>query len=101
MDLAEGHVAALKFLDKAPGVFVHNLGTGKGYSVLDMVKAFEKASGKPIPYKIVSRRPGDVAVCYADPSKAAAELGWKATRDVNDMCADAWRWQSQNPNGYR
>lgn len=101
MDLAEGHVAALKFLDNAPGVFVHNLGTGTGYSVLDMVKAFEKASGRSVPYKIAPRRPGDVAACYADPSKAAAELGWKATRDVNDMCADAWRWQSQNPNGYR
>jgi UDP-glucose 4-epimerase len=100
MDLAEGHVAALCYLDENPGVHVHNLGTGIGYSVLDMVKAFEKACGKPVPYSIVQRRPGDVAACYADPAKAERELGWRAVRSIDDMCADTWRWQSANPQGY-
>ena len=76
------------------------MGTGKGYSVLDMVKNFEKASGRPIKYKILPRRPGDIATCYADPSKAKLELGWEATRDIDEMCEDSWRWQKNNPNGY-
>ena len=77
-----------------------NLGTGNGYSVLEMVKAFEEASGRPVPYEIVARRPGDVAACYADPSHALEVLGWKAERGLKEMCEDAWRWQSQNPDGY-
>ena len=84
----------------AQGVFTYNLGTGTGYSVLDLVHAFEKAYGKPLPYRIVDRRPGDVAECYADPSKAYEELGWKAELDVNRMCEDSWRWQKNNPKGY-
>ncbi len=100
-DLAEGHVAALKtLLERGQSVTV-NLGTGQGYSVLDVVKAFEAASGRPVPYQLVARRPGDVAQCYADPTQALALLGWKASRGLNQMCADAWRWQSNNPNGYR
>lgn len=101
MDLAEGHVAALRFIDAHPGVSIHNLGTGIGYSVLDMVHAFEKASARAVPYQISARRPGDVAACYADPAKAAAELHWSATRGIDEMCADTWRWQQQNPDGYR
>ncbi len=101
MDLAVGHLKALDKLMENPGIAVYNLGTGKGYSVLDMVAAFADASGREIPYEIVARRPGDVAVCYADPSKAQSELNWRAERDVGQMCADAWRWQSKFPNGYR
>jgi UDP-glucose 4-epimerase len=98
MDLAEGH---LKALDKQrQGVHVWNLGTGQGYSVLQMLHAFEKASGQAVPYRIAPRRPGDIAVCYADPTKAAQELGWKAQRGLHDMMRDAWHWQQQNPNGY-
>ena len=101
MDLAEGHVAALKALfDKGRG-FTVNLGTGHGYSVLDVVKAFEKASGRKVPYRIAPRRPGDAAQCYADPALAREVLGWQATRTLDEMCADSWRWQSANPNGYR
>ncbi len=100
VDLAAGHVKALQRVLGKNGLDVYNLGTGTGYSVLDVVKAFEKASGVKINYKIVDRRPGDVAVCYSDPSKAYAELGWKAERGIDEMCADSWRWQSQNPNGY-
>ncbi len=101
VDLALGHVAAIKRLAEHPGELVTvNLGTGNGYSVLEMVKAFEKASGRPVPYEIVDRRPGDVASCYADPAKAYELLGWKAERGLEEMCEDAWRWQSQNPNGY-
>ena len=100
VDLAKGHVAALKKLQSGAGIFTYNLGTGVGYSVLDMLHAFEKACGKTLPYEIVSRRPGDVAACYADPEKAAAELGWRAQYGVDRMCADSWRWQSQNPNGF-
>jgi UDP-glucose 4-epimerase len=101
MDLAEGHVAALKALfDKGRG-FTVNLGTGHGYSVLDVVKAFEKASGRKVPYRIAPRRPGDAAQCYADPALAREVLGWHATRTLDEMCADSWRWQSANPNGYR
>lgn len=99
VDLAKGHVAALKS-NKESGVYTYNLGTGKGYSVLDIIKAFEKASGVKIPYDIVSRRPGDIAAVYADPSKAQKELGWQAELGIDEMCADSWRWQSHNPNGY-
>lgn len=100
VDLAKGHVKALKALENKPQVLTVNLGTGNGYSVLDMVKAFEKAAGKDIPYQIVNRRPGDIAICYADPTYAGKQLGWKAECDLDEMCEDAWRWQSQNPNGY-
>ena len=99
-DLADGHVKALENIDKFDGVAVINLGTGRGYSVLEVVKAFEKASGKKVPYKIVGRREGDIQTCYADPSYAKKVLGWSAKHDINDMCKDAWNWQSKNPNGY-
>lgn len=100
-DLAEGHVAALRHLMAPQGAsFTANLGTGRGYSVLELVRAFERASGRPIPYDIVARRPGDVAACYADPSRARELLGWQATRDLDAMCTDSWRWQQSNPNGY-
>ncbi|WP_020402818.1 UDP-glucose 4-epimerase GalE [Gracilimonas tropica] len=101
VDLAIGHLKALEKLASNPGLVVYNLGTGKGSSVLDMVKAFEKASGKEVPYKIAPRRPGDIAACYADPSKAENELGWTAKRGIEEMCEDTWRWQSHNPNGYK
>ncbi len=100
VDLALGHVKALKKIEEKAGVCVYNLGTGNGYSVLDMVKAFGEACGKELPYKIQARRPGDIATCYADPAKAKAELGWEATKGLAEMCADSWRWQSNNPNGY-
>ena len=100
VDLALGHVKALKKIEEKAGVCVYNLGTGNGYSVLDMVKAFSKACGKEIKYEIKARRPGDIASCYADPAKAKAELGWEATKGLEEMCADSWRWQSENPNGY-
>lgn len=100
VDLALGHVKAVEKVEKEEGLFIYNLGTGKGYSVLDVVKAFEKASGVEIPYAIGPRRDGDIATCYSDPSKAFKELGWKAERDIEEMCEDSWRWQSQNPNGY-
>jgi len=100
VDLARGHVAALKKLQSGEGVYTYNLGTGVGYSVLDMLHAFEKACGKTLAYEVVERRPGDIASCYADPTKAAEELGWRAEYGVERMCADTWRWQSQNPNGF-
>lgn len=100
MDLADGHVAALKKVGQKEGLHVYNLGTGNGYSVLDMVKAFELASGKQVPYKIVERRPGDIAECWADPSKAMRDLEWKADRTLEEMTTDTWRWQSNNPQGY-
>ncbi len=100
VDLAIGHIKALKKLEKDKGVLIYNLGTGVGYSVLDMVKAFEKAANLKINYEIKPRRAGDIATCYADPSKAEKELGWKATRDLEQMCSDTWRWQTNNPNGY-
>ena len=100
VDLALGHIKAVEKVEGAEGLFIYNLGTGKGYSVLDVVKAFEKASGVKIPYKIGPRRDGDIATCYSDPSKAYRELGWKAQRDIEEMCEDSWRWQKQNPNGY-
>ena len=101
VDLALGHLKAIEILDKEPGVVAFNLGTGKGYSVLEIVEAFSKSCGRPIPYRLVERRPGDVAACYADPKKANRELNWKASRGLDEMCQDAWRWQSNNPNGYR
>ncbi len=100
VDLARGHLAALSKLRERPGLVKYNLGTGRGYSVLDMVSAFERASGKKVPYQIVGRRPGDIAQCYADPSLANRELEWRAELDVDAMCADTWRWQEQNPNGF-
>jgi len=100
VDLAIGHLRAVEKLATKPGAVVYNLGTGKPSSVLDVVKAFEKASGKKVPYQIVARRPGDVAASYADPAKAQRELGWTAVRGLDQMCADAWRWQSANPKGY-
>ena len=95
MDLAEGHVAALEYLRRESGLLTVNLGTGRGYSVLEMIKAFEKASGRPVPYTIVERRPGDVAACYADPSLAEKLLGWRASRGIDEMCRDAWHWQQR------
>jgi UDP-glucose 4-epimerase len=100
VDLAVGHVAAVQRLAERPGVLTVNLGTGRGYSVIEVVKAFEQASGRPVPYEIVARRPGDVAQCYAEPTLAEQELGWRATRGIDEMCADSWRWQSTNPQGY-
>lgn len=100
VDLAIGHVKAIEKLKKKDGVSIYNLGTGIGYSVLDVVKAFEKASGKKINYAIKPRRPGDIATCYADPAKAKDELGWTAQRSIEEMCEDNWRWQFNNPNGY-
>ncbi|PFO68644.1 UDP-glucose 4-epimerase, partial [Bacillus cereus] len=100
VDLANGHVKALEKVLSTTGLDAYNLGTGMGYSVLEMVEAFEKVSGKKVPYKITERRPGDVAVCFADASKAKRELGWEATRGLEEMCADSWKWQSNNKNGY-
>jgi len=100
VDLAIGHIQALIKLDQNPGLVVYNLGANQGYSVLEMVHAFERACGYPIDYQIYDRRPGDVAVSYADTNKAYRELGWRASRGIDDICRDAWRWQSQNPNGY-
>lgn len=99
-DLAEGHVAALNWLFGHAGSLTVNLGTGQGYSVLDLVRAYEAASGRPVPYEIVPRRPGDVAACWADPAFAAEQLGWRAKLDLARMCQDSWRWQQQNPNGF-
>ena len=100
VDLAQGHLAALQALDRAAGLIVVNLGTGVGCSVLELIHAFEKVSGKDVPYRVVARREGDVATCYSDPSLAASILGWKANLDINAMCQDTWRWQSKNPKGY-
>lgn len=100
VDLAIGHLRALEKLAEKPGYVIYNLGTGQGYTVLEVLHAFEKAYGKEIPYQITDRRPGDLPVSYADPTKAEKELGWKAERDLDQMCADVWRWQSMNPNGY-
>lgn len=101
VDLALGHVKAIEKLNDKEGVSTYNLGTGKGNSVLDVVKAYEEASGKKINYQIKPRRPGDIAQCYADPTKAEKELGWKAQYGIEEMCADSWKWQSMNPDGYR
>ncbi len=100
VDLARGHLRALERIEGLPGVSTFNLGTGRGYSVLEVVKAFEAASERSIPYRIVARRPGDVAACWADPARAAEVLGWRAELDLAAMCADAWRWQRLNPRGY-
>jgi UDP-glucose 4-epimerase len=100
MDLVDGHIAALERLGDHPGSRVYNLGTGQGMSVMEAIKTFEEASGQAIPHVITDRRPGDIAVCYADPSRAEAELGWRARRSLLEACADTWRWQSQNPNGF-
>ena len=101
VDLAKGHVCAIKKLETKPGLFICNLGTGKGYSVLEVIHAFEKACGKTLPYQIDPRRPGDIAECWADPSKAERELGWKAQYGIEEMCADSWNWQTKNPDGYK
>ena len=100
VDLAAGHLAALAYLIDHDGYHVWNLGTGRPQSVLDIIHAYEAAAGVQIPYEIVARRPGDVAASYADPTRAARELGWTARRGLDEMCADTWRWQSQNPHGY-
>jgi UDP-glucose 4-epimerase len=100
VDLADGHIAALNRVGSKAGLHVYNLGTGNGYSVLEMVDAFAKASNQPIPYQLVERRPGDIAECWADPAKAQRELGWNAKRSLEQMTQDTWRWQSNNPNGY-
>ena len=100
VDLAIGHLKAIEKLATKPGIVTYNLGTGKGYSVLDIVKAFEDASGEKVPYRVTPRRDGDIAECYADPAKALKELNWKAERGIEAMCKDAWKWQSQNPKGY-
>ncbi len=101
VDLAKGHVCALKKLESEEGVSIYNLGTGVGYSVLDVIHAYEKACGHPLKYEIQGRRPGDIATCYSDCTKAKRELGWVAEKGIEEMCADSWRWQSMNPNGYR
>ncbi|MEQ4923301.1 UDP-glucose 4-epimerase GalE [Proteus hauseri] len=100
MDLADGHIAALNALGSKAGLHIYNLGTGNGTSVIEMIEAFSKASGKDIPYELQPRRPGDIAECWSSPAKAAADLKWKAIRSIDDMAADAWRWQLKNPNGY-
>jgi UDP-glucose 4-epimerase len=100
VDLAKGHLKALEKVMSTNGVAAYNLGTGKGYSVLEMVKAFEEASGREVPYRVSDRRPGDIAECYADPEKAKAELGWEAEKGIEEMCRDSWKWQSENPEGY-
>jgi UDP-glucose 4-epimerase len=100
VDLAKGHVKALQALENKPQVLIVNLGTGNGYSVLDMIEAFKRASGKSVPYQITDRRSGDIATCYADPTYAEKKLGWKAECELDEMCEDTWRWQSMNPGGY-
>ncbi len=100
VDLALGHIKALEHLAHNPGLAAYNLGTGRGYSVLEVLAAFEKACGKSLPYQVIERRPGDIATSYADASKANRQLHWQASLGIDEMCADAWRWQSQNPNGY-
>ena len=101
VDLAKGHVKAMKKLEAKEGVSIYNLGTGVGYSVLDVLHAYEKACGKTLKYEIQPRRDGDIATCYSDCTKAKEELGWVAEKGIEEMCADSWRWQSMNPNGYR
>ncbi|MBW1893442.1 MAG: UDP-glucose 4-epimerase GalE [Deltaproteobacteria bacterium] len=100
VDLARGHIKALEKLEKSPGVLTCNLGTGSGYSVLEMIAAFKKASGRKVPYRVIERRPGDIASCYADPSLALKELNWSAEFGIEDMCRDSWNWQSSNPDGF-
>ena len=100
VDLAKGHVAAVKYACAHQGCEVFNLGTGTGYSVLDMVRTFQEVNGVKVPYEVVPRRPGDIATCYADPGKSEKVLGWKASHTLADMCRDSWNWQSKNPMGY-
>ncbi|AZV63437.1 UDP-glucose 4-epimerase GalE [Peribacillus frigoritolerans] len=100
IDLVKGHLKALEFLDKNKGIETFNLGTGTGYSVMDLINAFSTINSKAIPYQIVDRRPGDIAICYANPTKAEKVLGWRAEKDLNEMCKDSWKWQTDNPNGY-
>ena len=100
VDLAEGHVAALRRLLDVPGSLTVNLGTGRGYSVLELVAAYARANSRPVPFEVVARRPGDVAACYADPALAERLLGWRAQHDLDRMCADSWRWQTMNPQGF-
>jgi UDP-glucose 4-epimerase len=100
VDLARGHVKALQAIQNGCGLGLYNLGTGQGYSVLDVVNAFEKVNGVKVPYKIQPRRPGDIATCYSDPAKAYKELGWKAEFGIEEMCRDSWNWQKNNPNGF-
>jgi len=100
VDLVQGHLKALEKLQENPGLVAYNLGNNRGYSVLELIAAFEKACGKPIPYKVFDRRPGDIAVSYADAGKANRELGWRGERGIDEICQDTWRWQSQNPKGY-
>jgi UDP-glucose 4-epimerase len=100
IDLVKGHLKALEFLDKNKGIETFNLGTGTGYSVMDLINAFSTVNSKEIPYQFVDRRPGDIAICYANPSKAEKVLGWRAEKDLNEMCKDSWKWQTDNPNGY-
>ena len=100
VDLVRGHLKALEKLSEKPGLVAYNLGNNRGYSVLELIAAFEKACGKPIPYKVFDRRPGDIAVSYSDAGKANRELGWRGERDLDEICQDTWRWQSQNPQGY-
>ena len=100
VDLARGHIRALEKLEASPGLLTCNLGTGRGYSVLEMVAAFQNASGRKVNYKVVGRRPGDIATCYADPSLALKELGWSAEFGIDEMCRDLWNWQSKNPDGF-
>jgi UDP-glucose 4-epimerase len=100
VDLAKGHLKALEKIMSGKGIDAYNLGTGVGYSVLDVVKCFQKVTGRKVPYVVTKRRPGDIDKCYADPSKACKELGWKAEKNLEDMCRDAWNWQKNNPNGY-
>jgi UDP-glucose 4-epimerase len=99
-DLAKGHVCAIRKLESDPGLVIYNLGTGKGYSVLEVIHAFEKACGRTLPYVIEERRAGDIAECYADPSLAKRELGWEAEYGIEKMCEDSWNWQTKNPDGY-
>ncbi len=100
MDLAEAHLCALRALESRRGVSTWNIGTGKGYSVLEVIRAFEATSGRSVPHRMSQRRPGDIAICYADPSKANLELGWEAKRNLGEMIRDTWKWQTMNPNGY-
>ena len=101
VDLAKGHINALKKLEDRPGLIIHNLGTGRGYSVLDVIRGFERATGRKIPHRIAGRRSGDAPAVYADSSLAATELGWRAERGIETMCRDAWNWQQKNPKGFR
>lgn len=101
VDLVKGHIKALEYLEENKGIETFNLGTGKGYSVLDLINNFSSATEKEIPYKVVDRRPGDIGVCYANPEKAKAKLGWKAEKDLQEMCQDSWKWQVENPNGFQ